>query len=209
MTEPLRFLVVDALEGVQVFARQLLQGYGFGPASIQCCAGTEAALAQGLGFKPDFLITDWFAKSAITGIQLHERLRKVQPALRLALMSFEVTPEHERQARALNAHFLLRKPFTAEQLKAAIGSSLEGLAKDAPALHDRLTSVMRASQPSGALPRVAMPFIPPAPVIKPGDRVRYNGQAHVAQHVVHRQGGTVVQLKGQPGFVPVEKLQPA
>lgn len=208
MTEPLRFLVVDALEGVQVFARQLLQGYGFGAASIQCCAGTEAALAQGLGFRPDFLITDWFAKSTITGIQLHARLREVQPALRLALMSFEVTPEHERQARALNAHFLLRKPFTAEQLKAAIGSSLEGLAKDAPTLHGRLTSVMRTSQPLGGLPRMAMPFIVPEPVIKPGDRVRYNGQAHVAQHVVHRQGGTVVQLKGQTGFVPVDKLQP-
>jgi len=208
MTEPLRFLVVDALEGVQVFARQLLQSYGFGAASIHCCADTEAALAQGLGFKPDFLITDWFPKSPITGIQLHERLRQVQPALRLALMSFEVTPEHERQARATNAHFLLRKPFTAEQLKAAISGSLDGLAKDAPSLHQRLTSVMRASQPSGGLPRVPMPFIPPEPVIKPGDRVRYNGQSHVAQHVVHRQGGTVVQLKGQPGFVPVDKLQP-
>jgi DNA-binding NarL/FixJ family response regulator len=208
MTESLKFLVVDALEGVQTFARQLLQSYGFAASGIQCCTSTDAALALGLSFKPDFLITDWFAKSPLTGIQLYERLREVQPAMRLSLINFEVTPEHERQAQALKAHFLLRKPFTADQLKAAISRSLEGLAQDAPALHRRVTSVMRAAQPQGGLPRVAMPFIPPQPVIKPGDRVRYNGRAHVAEYVVHRQGGTVVQLKGQPGFIPVDKLQP-
>ena len=51
--------------------------------------------------------------------------------------------------------------------------------------------------------------MPPQPVIKPGDRVRYQGGVHVAQYVVHRHGETVVQLKGQNGFVPLEKLQPA
>ena len=78
-----------------------------------------------------------------------------------------------------------------------MNGTLEALAKQAPAAH----------KPPPARP--VLPVLPPQPVIKPGDQVRYKGAVHVAQHVVHRHGETVVQLRGQPGFVPLEKLQPA
>lgn len=206
MSEPLKFLVVDALAGVQAFARQLLHSHGFAADSILCCADTEAALAQGLAFKPQFLVTDWFSKAPLTGIQLYQRLCEVQPALQLALLSFEVTPDQEFEARALGAHFLLKKPFTAEQLQAVMTLALEAMAKNSPGLHGQVRDAMRAAKPA---PRPVLPVLPPQPVIKPGDKVRYQGAIHVAQYVVHRQGGTVVQLKGQTAFVPVEKLQPA
>lgn len=210
MSDPVKFLVVDALAGVQTFARQLLQGYGFSPAAILCCSNPEEALAQGLLFKPDLLITDWFPKAATTGPALFQRLKQdASPRLRLALMSFEITPAHEAQARELGSHFLLKKPFTADELKTTMGRALEGLAKDHPALHQRLSSTMRGAQPRGDLPRVTLPVLPIEPVIKQGDRVRYQGALHEAQYVVHRHGETVVQLKGQPGFVPISKLQPA
>jgi len=210
MSDPLKFLVVDALSGVQTFARQLLLGYGFTAPSILCCSNTEEALAQGLLFKPDFLITDWFAKATLTGPALFQRRRQdACPKLRLALMSFEVTAEHEAQARELGSHFLLKKPFTADELKTTMARALEGLAKDNPSLHRRLHGTMHAAQPRGELPRVALPVLPLEPVIKPGDKVRFNGAVHIAEYVVHRQGETVVQLKGQTGFVPVEKLRPA
>lgn len=206
MSDPFRFLVVDPLAGVQTFARQLLQSHGFSAENIICCANTDAALAQGLDFKPHFLITDWLPKSPLTGIQLFQRLREVQPTLHLSLLSFEVTPEHQFEAEALGAHFLLKKPFTAEQLKAEMTRSLEALAKTSPGLHGQVRDTVRSARPA---PRPVLPIIPPQPVIKPGDKVRFNGAMHVVQHVVHRQGETVVQLKGQTGFVPVEKLQPA
>jgi DNA-binding response OmpR family regulator len=190
-----KFLVVDALAGVQTFARQLLQSHGHSADSILCCADTDTALAQGLLFRPHLLITDWFAKAPLTGLQLHQRLRDAQPGLHLALLSFEVTPEHEAEAEAHGARFLLKKPFTAEQLKTQVTAALEALAKQSPA----------ARKPAA---RPALPVLPPQPVIKPGDRVRYQGALHVAQHVVHRHGETVVQLRGQPGFVPLQKLQP-
>ena len=206
MSDPLRFLVVDPLAGVQTFARQLLQSHGFAADSILCCADTDSALAQGLAFKPRFLVTDWFPKAPLTGIQLYQRLREVQPALHLSLLSFEVTPEHEFEAEAHGAHFLLKKPFTAEQLKAEMTRSLEALAKNSPRLHGQVRNTLRTAKPA---PRPVLPVIPPLPVIKPGDKVRYQGSVHVAQHVVHRHGETVVQLKGQNGFVPVDKLQRA
>lgn len=206
MSEPLKFLVVDPLAGVQTFARQLLQSHGFAADAILCCADPDAALSQGLSFKPHFLITDWFPKASLTGLQLHQRLREVQPSLHLSLLSFEVTPEHEFEAEAHGAVFLLKKPFTAEQLKAEMTRSLEALAKASPGLHGQVRDTLRNAKPA---PRPMLPIMPPQPVIKPGDKVRFNGAVHVAQYVVHRQGETVVQLKGQPGFVPVEKLQPA
>jgi len=185
----LKFLVVDPLAGVQTFARQLLQSRGFAADGILCCADPEAALAQGLAFRPDFLITDWFAKAALTGVQLHQRLRQAQPALQLALLSFEVTPEHEFQAEAHGARFLLKKPFTAEQLKAQMARMLG--------------DATRAARPAPRL--LAMP---PQPVVKPGDKVRFNGAVHIAQYVVHRPGETVVQLQGQGGLIPLERLKP-
>lgn len=206
MTDPLKFLVVDALAGVQTFARQLLQSHGFTADSILCCADTDAALAQGLIFKPHFLITDWFAKAPLTGIQLYQRLRQSLPHLHLSLLSFDVTPDHEFEAGALGAHFLLKKPFTAEQLKAEMTRSLEALAKHSPGLHGQVRDVMRTARPA---PRPVLPVIPPQPVVKPGDKVRFNGALHVAQYVVHRHGETVVQLQGQNGFVPLDKLRKA
>lgn len=206
MSEPLKFLVVDALEGVQTFARQLLQSHGFAADSILCCADTDAALAQGLLFKPHFLITDWFPKAPLTGIQLYQRLREVRSSLHLSLLSFEVTPEHQLEAEAHGAHFLLKKPFTAEQLKTEMNRSLEALAKHSPGLHGQVRDTLRTARPA---PRPVLPVIPPQFIVKPGDRVRYQGSVHVAQYVVHRHGETVVQLKGQNGFVPVEKLLPA
>ena len=206
MSDSLKFLVVDALAGVQTFARQLLQAHGFAPENILCCADTDAALAQGLGFKPHFLITDWFPKASLSGIQLYQRLREAQPSLQLSLLSFEVTPEHEFEAEAHGARFLLKKPFTADQLKAEMTRSLESLAKNSPALHGQVRDTIRSARPAA---RPVLPIIPPQPIIKPGDKVRFNGATHVAQYVVHRQGETVVQLKGQASFVPLDKLSPA
>jgi len=191
-----KYLVVDPLAGVQIFARQLLQSHGVAAEDILCCTSTEEALAQGLLFKPGFLLSDWSPKATLTGPLLYQRLRELQPRLKLALLSFDVTPEHEFEAEAHGALFLLKKPFTAEQLKAEMAKVLEPLPK-----------------PTAAVPPPARPVRPllvtPQPVVKPGDRVRYAGAIHVAQHVVHRQGLTVVQLKGQADLIPIEKLQPA
>lgn len=207
--EPLKFLVVDALAGVQTFFRQLLQGYGAHPDSILCCSDTNLALIQGLNFKPDFLITDWFGKSAVTGIDLYHSLKDTCPQLKVALLSFEVTPEHEAKARAVNSDFLLKKPFTAEELKRTMDHSMQAMAKEMPAMHQRISRHMSLARPRGDLPRIALPILPLEPVIKPGDKVKYAGATHTVQYVVHRHGETTYQLKGQSALIPASKVTPA
>jgi CheY-like chemotaxis protein len=207
MTEPVKFLVVDPLAGVQTFSRQLLQGYGFAADTILCLSDTEAALAQGLSFKPDMLITDWFAKGTITGLALYERLKAVSPGLRVGFLSFEITPEYEAQARAAQAMYLVRKPFTADQLRAALRQALDNLAKESPALHQRMSQTMFAAHAHGDIKRVALPTLPVLPSLKPGDKVRIKGEIHTIQYVVHRAGETAVQVKGKGDLIPESKLE--
>lgn len=199
-------MVVDSLAGVQTFARQLLESFGFEPASILCCGNTEAALAQGLEFKPDFLITDWFAKSEVNGLALHERLKTVKPDCRLSLLSFEVTPEHEAQAKAAGARFLLKKPFTADDLRRTVHQALQSMAQENPALHQRLQAVMQARRPASVAPPRPI-VLPQMTQYKPGDKVRFGDKTEVVECVVVRHGELVVQLKNKSGLIPADKLQ--
>lgn len=216
-TDTLKFLVVDALAGVQSFSRQLLLSHGFAADSIICCSDPENALARGLDCAPALLVTDWFGKSALTGVALAERLKSAVPGLHLGFLSFECTAEHEAQAKALGAHFLLKKPFTAEQLRAEMGRALEAMAPELPAVKARLhpagtPASLRPAVTAGnppPRPRVIVPVVPPAPIVKPGDQVVFGGNRHTVMHVVHRHGETVLQLKGQTSFVPLDKVKVA
>lgn len=201
----LRFLIVDGLAGVQTFARQLLEGYGFEAANIRTASDPEAALAIGQDFRPDYLITDTFPKATLSGIALHQRLLANQPDCRLALLSFEISPALEAQARQAQARFLLRKPFTAQDLRDTLRKSLEQLAQERPELHRRLMAVMQA--PKAAPPRPIV--LPPMDPIKPGDKVRLGDKTATVQYVVIRQGHLMVQLKGQAEFIPADKVSKA
>ncbi|MCV2358143.1 MULTISPECIES: response regulator [Roseateles] len=207
MSADLRFLVVDGLAGVQTFARQMLEGFGLPAECIRSASDPEAGLAIGRDFKPDFLITDWFPKGAMTGIALHERLNELNPGCRLALLSFEVTPQHEADAIEAGSNFLLRKPFTAAELKATMLKALEALAKERPELHARLSAVMKSAQPAGVSrppPKIVLPVIPS---LKAGDKVSYLDKTQTVQYVVVSQGELVVQLNGNPGLIPASKLK--
>ncbi|MBB2487134.1 response regulator [Mitsuaria sp. WAJ17] len=210
---PLHFLVVDPLAGVQNFARQLLESYGFPADSIRCCSRPDEALALLPGFRPQFLICDWFPKEALSGIALHRQICQQVPDCRLALLSFETGPEQQAQAQAAGARFLLKKPFTAQELKTTLRQALERLAQERPDLHQRLQRVMGSPQVMQRVsPPIAMPVIPSLPKeppLKPGDRVRLGGSTEVVDTVVIRHGELVVQLKNKSGLIPADKLQRA
>lgn len=208
MSAELRFLVVDGLSGVQTFARQMLEGFGLPAECVRCASDPESALQVGLEFKPDFLITDWFPRATLSGIALYEQLKTVNPGCRLALLSFEVGPEQEAQAQAAGSRFLLRKPFTAAELKATMSRALEALAKERPELHQRLSAIMRAANPPGVTPpRIVLPTIPVPPALKAGDKVRFGDKTETVQVVVVSHGELVVQLKGSNALIPATKLQ--
>ena len=207
---PLHFLIVDPLAGVQTFARQLLESYGFPADSIRCCSRPDEALALLPGFRPQFLISDWFPKETLSGIALYQQVCQQVPDCRLALLSFETGPEQQAQAQAAGARFLLKKPFTAQELKRTLREALEKLAKERPDLHQRLQQVMTSPQVMQRVsPPIAMPAMPKVPPLKPGDRVKLGSSTEVVDTVVIRQGELVVQLKNKSGLIPADKLQRA
>lgn len=206
---PLNFLVVDPLAGVQSFARQLLESYGFAAANIRCCSKPEDALALLAEFRPQFLITDWFPKETVNGIALHQQICQQVPDCRLSLLSFEAGPEQQAQAQAAGARFLLKKPFTGPELKTTLRQALEKLAQERPDLHQRLQQIMGTPQAAQRVVLPPMPVMPATPPLKPGDKVRVGNATEVVDTVVIRQGELVVQLKNKAGLVPADKLQRA
>lgn len=204
MSSPkLRFLIVDPLEGVQVFARRLLEGYGFAPSHIHCCSDTSAALVQGRAEPPDFLLTDWFGQAQPSGLQLYEELRQLQAECRVGFVSFQITPEIEAAAQAVGSRFLLKKPFDAEQLKQVLQQTFSRMAQSHPALMARV-----ASESQGRLDprqrRIELPPLPPP--LRVGETVQLQGRAHRVVAVVIRQGEQLAQLEGLREMVPASRL---
>lgn len=203
---PLRFLIVDGLEGVQQFARKLLQGYGFQAAQIRCASRPDEALALARDWPPDFLITDGFARQQPDGPSLYEALRQLQPQCKLGLTSFEITPALQERARTLNARFVLKKPFSAEELRQTLQASLEWMARERPELAARLTQESAGRLDARSGQRIELPPVTLPPVLKPGDPVQFEGRRRKVQAVVIRHGEQLAQLEGLNALVPVDKL---
>ncbi|MBB5205733.1 CheY-like chemotaxis protein [Inhella inkyongensis] len=202
----LHFLIVDKLEGVQRFARKLLEGYGFRPEQIVCVASPSEALQQVARQAPDFLLTDWFARQTPDGPSLCEQVRAQYPDCRIGLTSFEVDASHESRAQALGARFLLKKPFDAEALRATLQRSLEDIALRHPGLMARMAQQSGGRLDPRAGRRIELPPVALPPALKAGDAVKHDGKSRKVLAVVIRHGEQLAQLEGVAGFVAADKL---
>lgn len=195
------FLISDPSPALQTFTQQVLNGYGFDAASIKTTSNPHAAAEIAASLKPDFLITDWFAKESLTGIALYHVVQKIQPDCHFALMSSLSDPTHTQEAEEAGALFLLAKPFTADAMRNALRTALEQLAQLHPGIASKLSTV--TSQPK---PRPAPIQLPSLPQYKPGDRVQYANRTEVVKNVILRRGELVLQLDGIPGMVEASKI---
>ena len=203
-TPRLKFLICDPLEGVQVFARRLLEAYGFDAAAIRCHADPASALAAGLQEPPDFLLTDWFGKGEPTGLQLYAQLRAAKPDCRAGFLSFEMSPEIEAAAKAAGSRFLLKKPFGPEDLKAQLQQTFSAMAQTNPGLMARVSAESRGRLDPGAGRRIELPPVPP-PLLQ-GETVRMAGRSYKIKAVVIRHGEQLAQLDGLKDLVPASQL---
>lgn len=202
----LRFLIVDPLEGVQRFCCKLLQGYGFRPEQMRCADAPDEALALARAWPPDFLLADAFANQPFGGLALYESIRQLQPQCKLGLTAFEIPPALAQQAKALNARFVLKKPFSADMLRQTLQTSLEWMARERPELAARLTQESGGRLDARAGRRIELPAVALPPALKPGDPVQYEGRRRKVQAVVIRHGEQLAQLEGLGTLVPVEQL---
>lgn len=141
---------------------------------------------------------------ALTGIQLHQRVCEHKPGCRLALLSFKVGPEHQAAAEQAGSRFLLRKPFTPQELQTTLRKALEKLAVERPALHRRFQAVAQKKAPAAPPRPIELPQLVS---LRPGDRVAHGDKTDAVQHLVFSLGELVVQLKSSGAMVPASKLK--
>ena len=195
------FLVSDPSPALQLFTHKLLSGYGFDSAGIKTTSDPRAAAEIAASQKPDFLITDWFAKESLNGIALHKALLKDNPNCQFALMAQDCNPTRQQEADEAGALFLLAKPFTADAMRSAVRTALEQLAPLHPGIASKLNPLSSPKPPRPVY------VAPPLPQFKPGDRVVYANRTESVKHVILRRGELVLQLDGVSGMIEATKVQ--
>jgi DNA-binding NtrC family response regulator len=122
MSEPANILLVDDEPGMQRYIRTLLEvdNYKVETAST----GEEALEMVQKGLRPDLVLLD-LLMPGIDGLQTLEELRKLQPALKVVMLSCVSDTRKVVQAIRLGAHDYLTKPFQKAELNRLIDQCLE------------------------------------------------------------------------------------
>src|SRR5450755_2576112 len=122
MSEPANILLVDDEPGMQRYIRTLLEvdNYKVETAST----GEEAVELVRKGMRPDLVLLD-LLMPGIDGLQTLEELRKLQPALKVVMLSCVSDTRKVVQAIRLGAHDYLTKPFQKADLNRLIDQCLE------------------------------------------------------------------------------------
>ena len=122
MATPLRVLVVDDDPGMRDGMAMSLKRSGF--FAEQARSGEEALRMVRPGAY-DAVVTD-LRMPGIDGLQLTARLKAVDPALPVLLITAFGSLEAAREAMRLGAFDFLSKPFSPEELTAALNKALKG-----------------------------------------------------------------------------------
>jgi DNA-binding NtrC family response regulator len=198
-----RILIADDSQALQTFMRQRLEQLGIEPEMIRTTAKPVAALEIAAEFKPDFLMTDWYPKEPLQGIALFNEVRQHNPECLFALVGHEKSAEQEALAMEAGALFFLKKPFTPDDMRAALKKVIEQLTLT----HPKLATMVKARTAQAASTRPVIPAIVVPPLYKPGDAVVYQNRFETVKYVIARQGELVVQLEGKAGLIPADKIQ--
>jgi two-component system, NtrC family, response regulator AtoC len=122
MNQPANILLVDDEPGMQRYIRTLLEvdNYKVETAST----GEEALELVQKGLRPDMVLLD-LLMPGIDGLQTLEELRKLQPGLKVVMLSCVSDTRKVVQAIRLGAHDYLTKPFQKADLNRLIDQCLE------------------------------------------------------------------------------------
>jgi CheY-like chemotaxis protein len=198
----IRFLIVDSSQSLHTFMQQLLTGYGFDADCIQCATDPGAALEVSAELAPDFLLTDWFSKETIDGIALYQAILQRNPDCRFAMLSADASNSNRQVAQEAGAVFLLKKPCTAQELRAALTNAMELLAVESP----KMAAHVNAMRSTAAKAQAAV-LAAKIPKFEVGEHVQYRGRRESVKYVILRRGELVVQLNGMTGLVPASNVQ--
>lgn len=115
-----KVLVVDDAGEVVVLCVNVLQTLGW---AVRGASGGQAALQILAGEPFDLMIVD-YKMPQMNGFELHERARAIRPDMAFMLLTGHGTTDVIEEAVDRGFHSILLKPFTREQLRAAVEQAL-------------------------------------------------------------------------------------
>ena len=116
----MRIMIVDDSKAMRGMVRRALRQAGYGEGRIDEAETAVQALEEILSDPPDLVLCDW-NMLPMTGIDLLTTLRASGSTVKLGFVTSEGTEPIREEARAAGASFLVTKPFTADELRDAIG----------------------------------------------------------------------------------------
>lgn len=115
-----KVLVVDDAGEVVVLCVNVLQTLGY---AVRGASGGPAALEILAGEPFDLMIVD-YKMPQMNGFEVHERARAIRPEMAFMLLTGHGTTDVIEDAVDRGFHSVLLKPFTREQLRAAVEQAL-------------------------------------------------------------------------------------
>jgi two-component system, chemotaxis family, chemotaxis protein CheY len=119
----MRILIVDDSKAMRQIVRRALRQAGYGDQAIDEVDSATAALEGILVNPPDLVLCDW-NMPAMTGIDLLTTLRSSGSTVKLGFVTSEGSEPIRLQAQSAGAAFLVTKPFSADDLRSAIGKAM-------------------------------------------------------------------------------------
>ena len=118
----MKVLIVDDSKVMRLMVSRTLRQAGFEFDVMEAESGVQAFETYQKN-QPQLVLSDWNMPE-MTGIELLEKLRVVDPKVRFGFVTSEQTAEARERAVAAGARFLIGKPFTPETFKLYIDSAL-------------------------------------------------------------------------------------
>lgn len=115
----MKILIVDDSKAMRMIVRRTLRQAGFGDHAVVEANNGKEALENIRQSLPDLVLSDWNMPE-MSGIELLDSLRTEGIAVKFGFVTTERTPEMRLRAAEAGASFLIVKPFTPEDFKAAL-----------------------------------------------------------------------------------------
>ncbi len=115
----MKILVVDDSRAMRMIVKRTLRQAGFGDHEVEEAEDGKEALTMIQNSAYGLVLTDWNMPN-MTGIELAEHIKTNGPKVKLGFVTTEGTEEMRNRATDAGALFLIAKPFTADDFKAAL-----------------------------------------------------------------------------------------
>lgn len=113
-------LVLDDVSDASTLIKRILERKGH---ETHAFTEEEDALAFARARRPELAILDIKLKR-LTGVEVHEELRKLSPGTKVIMLTGYPTLETARQAKSLGAADYLVKPIDKDELEARVAAAL-------------------------------------------------------------------------------------